>query len=110
MSVTSSIQPVGHDVTLTCTVELSPVVDIPVTVNIVWTGPNGIMFMSNDINEQIAAENNNIYTSTGLVRSFGRIDSGNYICTATIMAVKMSQYRSESGAVASNEIRLTIGI
>ena len=33
------IRPIGSNVTLTCTVELSPVVDVPVTVNTVWTGP-----------------------------------------------------------------------
>ena len=39
----SPIWPVGSDVNLTCTVELSPAVDVPVTVNTVWTGPDGFM-------------------------------------------------------------------
>ena len=29
------------NITLTCTVELSPAVDVQVTVNTVWTGPAG---------------------------------------------------------------------
>ena len=31
------------NVTLICTVKLSPAVDVPVTVNTVWTGPAGFL-------------------------------------------------------------------
>ena len=31
------------NVTLICTVELSPAVDVPVTVSTVWTGPAGFL-------------------------------------------------------------------
>ena len=39
----SPIRPVGSDVTLTCTVNLSTVVNVEVDVNTVWTGPAGFM-------------------------------------------------------------------
>ena len=41
----SPVQAIGSNVTLTCAVELSPAVDVPVTVNTVWTGQ--AEFMSN---------------------------------------------------------------
>ena len=37
--------PIGS-VTLTCTVELSPSVDVPVTVNTAWTGPAGFWLLA----------------------------------------------------------------
>ena len=36
----------GSSPILTCAVELSPAVDVPVTVSTVWTGPDGSMLMS----------------------------------------------------------------
>ena len=80
MSVTSHpvspIHPNGSNVTLTCTVELSPAVDVPVTVNTVWTGPAGFMVA------QPAIGSTTTYISTAMVRSFGRNQSGNYTCAA----------------------------
>ena len=49
------------NVTLTCTVELSPVVDVPVTVNTVWTGPAGFMIENT---AQRVNESNTRYIST----------------------------------------------
>ena len=43
VSISHSPVNVGSAVILTCTVELSQAVDIPVTVNTVWTGPAGLM-------------------------------------------------------------------
>ena len=36
----------GSSPILTCAVELSPAVDVPVTVSTVWTGPDGSILMS----------------------------------------------------------------
>ena len=81
MSVTSSIQPVGHDVTLTCTVELSPVVDIPVTVNTLWTDPYGFL---TTYTAQPVMESTITYTSTIIVSLLRR---GIYTCTATVSSL-----------------------
>lgn len=47
LTVTSShanpIHPDGSTVTLICTVELSLLVDFPVTINLVWTGLAGFI-------------------------------------------------------------------
>ena len=72
--------PVGSDVTLTCTVDLDPAVDVPVTVNTVWTGPDGVILSPTDPD----MVNLTRYTSTAIVRSFGRDQSGVYNCTATV--------------------------
>ena len=79
----SPIRPVGSDVTLTCTVELSPAVDVPVTVNTVWTGPDG--FMTTNTAQPVRG-NPTTYTSTAMVSSFERDQSGNYTCTATVIS------------------------
>ena len=68
-------------VTLTCTVKLSPAVDVPVTVNTVWTGPDGCTTTKT---AQPAMESNTTYTSIAMVSSFGRNQSGNYTCTAIL--------------------------
>ena len=88
MSVTSHpvspIQSLGSNVTLTCTVELNPAVDVSVTVNTVWTGPAGF---STTNTAQPVMGSTTTYTCTVIVRSFGRDQSGNYTCTATVSSV-----------------------
>ena len=78
------IRPVGSNVTLTCTVELSPVVEVPVIVNAVWTGPAG--FNTTNTAQPVMGSSTT-YTSTAIVRSFGRDRSGNYTCTATVSSM-----------------------
>lgn len=75
---------VGATVTLNCTVELSPLVDVIVTVNTVWTGPAG--FMTNNTAQPVMGSTTN-YTSTAMISSFGREQSGNYICCASINSI-----------------------
>ena len=76
----SPIHP-GSDVTLTCTVELDPAVDIPVIVNAVLTGPDG--FMTTNTAQPVMGSTTT-YTSTVVVSSFGRDQSGVYTCTAAV--------------------------
>ena len=87
---------VGTTVTLTCTVELSPSVDVPVTVNTVWTGPAG--FMTTNTAQPVMG-NTTTYISTAIVNSLGRNQSGDYTCTATV----------SSNAIAFSSIRVIVG-
>ena len=90
MNVTSDppspIYPVGSDVnvTLTCIVELTYVVDTSLNVSTSWTGPDDFMMTS-------AAEpnvgNTTTYTSMVTISLFGRHKSGLYQCNATISSV-----------------------
>ena len=95
-SHSNPVQPVGSAVTLTCTVELSPAVDVPVTVNTVWTGPNG--FSENGMAQRMGSTTT--YTSTAMVSSFGRDQSGVYNCTAAV---------GISRTMSSGTRRVTVG-
>ena len=82
--------------------------DVPVTVYTVWTGPDDLKFVTNES----ALDSNSTYTSTIMITSFGRKDSGNYTCTAIAMAAEQpsSQYINDNEAMTSNETRITTGM
>ena len=75
--------------------------DVPVTVNTVWTGPLGVM-LSPAI---FMMENLTRYTSTVVVNSFRRSQSGNYTCIAAINSPLLFNQSQET----SNELTLTTG-
>ena len=101
VAVVSSSITAGSDVTLTCTVNLDPAVDVPVTVDTVWTGPTN--FMENRTAARVGSTTT--YTSTAMVSSFGRDQSGVYTCTTTVSST--SSFISSSMGSAS--IRVTAG-
>ena len=101
----SPIRPVGSDVTLTCTVKLSPAVDVPVTVNTMWTGPDRFMITNT---AQPVMGSATTYTSTAMVSSFGRYQSGNYTCTATVTPISLFVILTNSEAKSAT-LRVTIG-
>ena len=80
-SLASPVHPVGSAVTLTCTVDVSPFVDVPVNVSIQLSTPAGAT-VSNSV-----MENTTRYTGTAMVIPFGRNQSGEYTCTATVELV-----------------------
>ena len=86
-SIPNPILPFGSNVTLTCAVELSPAVDIAVTVNTELTNPDGFATLS-------------------MISSFGRSNSGIYTCRAAITST--NAYISDSSTV-SHSIRVTTG-
>ena len=81
---------VGSSINLTCTVELSPLVNVPVTVTTEWTGPAEFM-TSNTAQQNIERPTIN-YTSTAMVSSSrsGREQTGSYTCKATVRAMSSS--------------------
>ena len=92
----------GSDVTLTCAVELSPAVDVPVTVNTVLNRPEG--FMPASTAQPVMGSSTN-YTSTFLISSFGRSNSGLYTCRATVSLIS-----SSGSSTATHSVRITTGI
>ena len=98
----SPIRPVGSAVTLSCTVMLSPAVDVSVTVTTVWTGPAGFMTTTT---AQPVMSSNTTYTSTTMVSSFGRDQSGVYTCMATISSTSSFIHSS----IVSASTRVTVG-
>ena len=108
------IQSVGSNVTLTCIVKLTPVVDVSLTVNTVWTGPAG--FMANNTMEpgnenimdiSVVQSDTFTYKSRALVTSFTRENSGFYNCTAS--ATAQHPYLTNFHIEASNATRFTTG-
>ena len=103
----SPIRPIGSAVTLTCTVELSPAVDVPVTVNTVWTGPDG--FMTNSTAQPVMG-NATTYNSSVMISSFGRNQSGNYTCSVSVSSANTilttSDIRVESARVTTGEANI----
>ena len=89
----------GSSHNLVCTVELSPLLDVPVTVNTVWTGPAG--FMTTNTAQPVMGSTT-AYISTANISSFGRDQSGNYTCKATVEI--MSSFFAESMGYASSKI------
>ena len=85
----------GSSVTLTCTVELSPEVDVPVTVYTVWTGPD-VRFMP--VNT-IPAVMVNITTYVSNV-SVDAAKTGIYTCQASII----------SGGITSGSTNIIVGM
>ena len=86
---------------LTCTVELSQLVDVPVTVTTEWTGPE--RFMISNTAQPVTGSHPNMYTSIAMVslsRS-GREQLGKYTCKATVRA--MSSFLTDSVGYSFNE-------
>ena len=71
----------GSSPTLTCAVELSPAVDVPVTVNTEWTGPDGSTLTSG---APPVMRSFTHYTSDLKLNYIESADSGNYNCTVSI--------------------------
>ena len=91
------IWPIVSDVTLICTVELSLAVDVPVTVNVLLTDPAG-----SPLTTATPSISGSTYTSTTMISSFGRDQSGNHTCTAIVTSTSsfiISSRRSMSARV-----------
>ena len=81
--------------------------DVPVTVNTVWTGPAG--FSTNNIAQPVMGSTTT-YTSTAIVRSFEKDQSGNYTCTATVSSVShvlSPSSQSETVLITTGKIYLS---
>lgn len=103
--VTPSVVPIfaGSSPNLTCIVELSPLVDVPVTVSTAWTGPAG--FTTTTIAQPVMGTTTN-YTSAVVVASIGSSQSGNFMhsdCWDSILIL----YRQ--CRILSN-IKITVGM
>ena len=71
----------GTSLTLICAVELSPAVDVPVTISAVWTGVEGSTLMHTNPPIRLSFTH---YISTAALKDIGLADSGEYTCTVDI--------------------------
>ena len=78
-------------------------VNVPVNVTTVWTGPAG--FMTTNTAQSVVGSTTN-YTSTVVVGSFGRNESGMYFCSS--IASTTSSFLRNS-ASNSGTARISVG-
>ena len=107
MSISSGQINAGSSVTLTCTVELNSVIDVPVTVNTVWSGPAGFTTEDSGLVQPVVG-NTATFTSTATVRSFGRNQSGDYMCTGTVISSPSNLFLMDSMS-QSGTTTVTVG-
>ena len=100
----SPIKDVGSAITITCTVELSPAVDIPVTVTTEWTGPDLLMTTTA---AQLVVGSTTTYASRVMINSFGRDESGLYSCRATVSSASLNPFLRDS--LTTSSARVTVG-
>ena len=86
----------GSSSNLSCTVQLSPAIDVPVNVSTEWSGPERIIFLPHRIVPAVMID---IATYTSTV-TIDAARSGSYTCQATI----------SSGGTMSGSANVTVGI
>ena len=86
----------GSLTNLTCTVELSPAIDVLVNVSTEWSGPERIMFLPDKLVPAIMM-NITTYASTVTIDA---ARNGSYMCQATI----------SSGGTMSGSASVTVGM
>ena len=95
----------GSDISLTCNVELSSAIEIPVNVNVIWTGPNEFM-TTQTVQKTAAVHGTTNFSVTTTINSFEGTQSGNYTCTASIHSTSVFLNASQS---VSTTLMVTTG-
>ena len=90
----------GSSPNLTCTVGLSPAVDVPVTVNTVWSGPA----LTTVTPTSLMKENLTRYIATAMVDA---ARNGSYTCQATVSS--SSQFTTGGGSMSATT-NITVGV
>ena len=93
----------GSSPSLTCTVDLDPAVDVPVTVNTVWTGPAMTAFTPTNPVPAVM-ESLTRYASTAVVNA---VRSGSYTCQANVSS---SSEFTTGGETLSASLTITAGM
>ena len=90
----------GSSPNLTCTVKLSPAVDVPVTVNTVWTGPA----LTTVTPTSSVMKNLTRYVTMAMVDA---ARNGSYTCQATVSS--SSQFTTGGGSISAATV-ITVGM
>ena len=97
------IHPIGSTVTLTCMADLDQAIDVPVIVSIQLRDPAG-----SPLTTTTQSVSGSTYSSMATISSFGRNQSGVYICTATVSPSSSNRFLSSSSS-RSVTLRVTTG-
>ena len=104
-SVEGNVQPIGSDVTLTCSMSLAsgPGIDVllNVTFELLRMDPAG-----SPLTTAPPSVSESMYVTTATISSFGRNDSGVYTCRAIVSSMNTHLTNSSN---ASNTLRVTTG-
>ena len=93
---------------LTCSAQLSPYIDIPISINFWWLGPNGkISNITEESGATLVSEHAE-WNSSIVISSASTNDSGEYMCLVTIYPRYISTFIIPSQMV-SETVDLTIG-
>ena len=107
------VRPIKSTVNLTCTVyvELSPLKNISVMLDIALTGITESDGFTAIDTSQLILENSTTYTSRATISSLGRNESGNYTCTAglSFISAEANLFLGNSSAQMSSSIQVTTG-
>ena len=79
-------------VTLSCTVRLNPAVNVPVTVQTSWNGPEGFRSTNTAVNVTDV-----YHISMAIIDSLNLKKAGIYRCTATVMPSFESEFIMSTG-------------
>ena len=91
-NATTDVVFIGSTVTLTCTVELSSVVDVPVAVTAQVSDPSG-----SPLTTTPPSVSGSSYTFTTIIQIVSPVQSGAYTCTASL--------NSSSSLLASSQLQ-----
>ena len=98
------VHPVGSTVTLTCMADLDPAIGgVPVTMNIQLRDPAG-----RTLTTTTPSVSGSTYSSMATISSFGRNQSGSYICSATVSPSPSNSFLSDSSP-QHETLRVTVG-
>ena len=75
----------GSSITMTCCVEISSAIDIPVVLNIVWNGPQGTILPDNQSEIVTYDSQTKVFEAI-----FRKVRSGDYICDADTQNMQTS--------------------
>ena len=90
----------GSRVNVTCTAELSPAIDVLVTVQIQLTDPAGRLLA----NETFNNASSSTYSSEGIISSFRSEHNGIYMCNVILTALELQR-----SIIKSDTIRIYSG-
>ena len=99
-NTTLPVWPMGAIITLNCTTELRPVVDVPVNITIEWIGPNGTI-----LNRSHIGRNNQ--TVITITNTFRALAPGEYICN--VSSIHSSSSYLIHSEPQSGSLNITIG-
>ena len=104
----SPVRPVGSRTNISVYLNLSALLDIPVTVHTAWSGPNGLITKNTAtlINRENATTPSPTYKSMISITDFQRTHSGSYYCTASVL---FSFSRLSDGNSDTVRIRIIVG-